>query len=34
MAQPIAAARRGVAFVENEVDDLQHREELFGLKNG
>ena len=24
-AQPIVAARRSVAFVENEVDDFQHR---------
>src|ERR1700731_4725871 len=25
--QPVLAARRGVAFVEKEVDDLKHREE-------
>ena len=28
--QPVLAARRGVAFVENEVDDLQHRGEPLG----
>ena len=28
--QPFVAARRGVAFVENEIDDLQHRGEPFG----
>ena len=25
--QPVLAPRRGIAFVENEIDDLQHRSE-------
>ena len=29
-AQPVLAARRGVAFVEDEIDDLQHRGEPLG----